>query len=99
MNSNISNIIEFVKNNPNSEISEIEKQLYKKFKISDIPTKDLHFLINLIINNSTLHTDTILEIFFNFQKKINHKIVVKKDDVVLTSNINNTYNKIGRAHV
>lgn len=94
MNSNISNIIEFVKNNPNSEISEIEKQLYKKFKISDIPTKDLHFLINLIINNSTLHTDTILEIFFNFQKKINHKIVVKKDDVVLTSNINNTYNNI-----
>lgn len=94
MNSNISNIIEYVKKNNTSGIEEIEKQIYKNFKTSDISSKDLSFLINLIINNLTLHTDTILEIFFNYQKKINHKIVVKRDDVILTSNINNRYNNL-----
>lgn len=93
MDTKVFDIINTIKKKKDENIDEILVKIKQEYKIN-ILDKDLIFLINLVINNYELLTETLLQIFINFQKKIDHKIVIKKDDNISSQDSNLVYSNI-----
>lgn len=99
----ITEIIEFIKKNNDSLSIEnlninIQEKLIIELKRHILKLSDIDFLIDLTIQNITLSTDIIKDIFENSKKKIDHKVILSNTDQVVIDNTNvsnkNMYNTL-----
>jgi hypothetical protein len=93
MDNKVFEIINYIKKNREDKPNKLFDGIHQFFNIN-IVENDLNFLIDLVIKNHELSTDILLQIFINYQKKIDHKIIAKKDDLITSQDSNVIYNNI-----
>lgn len=88
-------VINFIKENINTlnydEMkNNMKRILQKEISSNFFKEEDLDFMLDLILDNTELNTDTLKEIILNFKKKIEYKVLLSNES---NSELNKSYTK------